>query len=105
MRLPIYYATFNGDLFNLPAGPVSFALGGEYYGERWTRSPDSLNSTFQTIGSVDSEGSRVNRDVWSIYEEVRVPLRARRGTSGVSIALKLTLPSASSGSARILLRC
>ena len=33
---PIYYATFNGDLFNLPAGPVSFALGGEYYGERWT---------------------------------------------------------------------
>ena len=73
-ELPIYYATFNGDLFNLPAGPVSFALGGEYYGERWSRDPDSLNSTFQTIGSVDSEGSRVNRDVWSIYEEVRVPL-------------------------------
>ena len=72
-ELPIYYATFNGDLFNLPAGPVSFALGGEYYGERWSRDPDSLNSTFQTIGSVDSEGSRVNRDVWSIYEEVRVP--------------------------------
>ena len=29
-ELPIYYATFNGDLFNLPAGPVSFAIGGEY---------------------------------------------------------------------------
>src|SRR6476661_7528065 len=28
-ELPIYYATFNGDLFNLPAGPVSFAIGGE----------------------------------------------------------------------------
>ena len=70
---PIAYATFNGDLFNLPAGPVSIAIGGEYYGERWTRTPDSLNTTFSTIGSVDSEGSRVNRDVWSIYEEIRVP--------------------------------
>ncbi len=70
---PIAYATFNGDLFNLPAGPVSFAIGGEYYGERWTRNPDSLNTTFQTIGSTDREGARVNRDVWSIYEEVRVP--------------------------------
>ena len=27
-ELPIYYGTFNGDLFNLPAGPVSFAIGG-----------------------------------------------------------------------------
>ncbi|OLE10841.1 MAG: hypothetical protein DME64_01750 [Verrucomicrobia bacterium] len=72
-ELPLAYATINGDLFNLPAGPVSFALGGEYHGERWDRKPDSLNTTFSTIGSVDSEGSRVNRDVWSIYEEVRVP--------------------------------
>jgi iron complex outermembrane receptor protein len=70
---PLAYATFNGDLFNLPAGPVSFAIGGEYYGERWDRKPDSLNTTFQTIGSTDREGARVNRDVWSIYEEVRVP--------------------------------
>jgi len=72
-EMPIYYATFNGDLFNLPAGPVSFALGGEYYGERWSRNPDSLNVTFQSIGSTDRQGARVNRDVWSIYEEVRVP--------------------------------
>src|SRR6266540_2362852 len=72
-ELPIGYATVNGDLFNLPAGPVSFAIGGEYYGERWDRKPDSLNTTFSSIGSVDSEGSRVNRDVWSIYEEIRVP--------------------------------
>jgi iron complex outermembrane recepter protein len=70
---PLAYATFNGDLFNLPAGPVAFAIGGEYYGERWERQPDSLNTTFSTIGSTDSEASRVNRDVWSIYEEIRVP--------------------------------
>ncbi|HZS19006.1 MAG TPA: TonB-dependent receptor [Candidatus Udaeobacter sp.] len=72
-ELPLGYATFNGDLFNLPAGPVSFAIGGEYHGERWNRRPDSLNTTFQSIGSTDREGARVNRDVWGIYEEIRVP--------------------------------
>ncbi|MGB6794330.1 MAG: TonB-dependent receptor, partial [Pseudolabrys sp.] len=72
-ELPIYYATFNGDLFNLPAGPVSFAIGGEYDAPRFTRDRDALNNTFATIGSVDGQSFRVNRDVWGIYEEVRVP--------------------------------
>jgi iron complex outermembrane recepter protein len=72
-ELPLGYATINGDLFNLAAGPVSFAIGGEYRGERITRNRDPLNQTFTSIGSVDGQGFRVNRDVWSIYEEVRVP--------------------------------
>ena len=72
-ELPLGYATINGDLFNLPAGPVSFAIGGEYRAERMTRDRDSLNQTFQSIGSTDGQGFRANRDVWSIYEEVRVP--------------------------------
>jgi len=72
-ELPIGYATFNGDLFNLPAGPVSFAIGGEYDAPRFTRDRDALNNTFQTIGSVDGQSFRVNRDIWGIYEEVRVP--------------------------------
>src|ERR1700746_525247 len=72
-ELPIGYATFNGDLFNLPAGPVSFALGGEYDAPRWTRDRDALNTTFQSIGSNNGESARVNRDVWAIYQEVRVP--------------------------------
>ena len=72
-ELPLGYATINGDLFNLPAGPVSFAIGGEYRGERMTRDRDPLNSTFQSIGSNGGQGARVNRDVWAIYQEVRVP--------------------------------
>ena len=72
-ELPIAYATINGDLFNLPAGLVAFALGGEYDAPRWTRDRDPLNTTFQSIGSTDGGSARVNRDVWSIYEEVRVP--------------------------------
>src|SRR5438067_90762 len=72
-ELPIGYVTVNGDLFSLPAGPVSFALGSEYDAPRWTRDRDALNTTFQSIGSTNGESARVNRDVWSIYEEVRVP--------------------------------
>jgi iron complex outermembrane recepter protein len=71
---PMGYFNLNGDLFNLPAGPVSFALGAEYRGERYENNPDSLNTTFNTIGSTDLEASRVNRDVWGFYQEVRIPV-------------------------------
>ena len=73
-ELPLGYFTFNGDLFNLPAGPVSFAIGVDYHGERWRNDPDSLNTTFNTIGATDLEVSLANRDVWSTYQEVRVPI-------------------------------
>jgi hypothetical protein len=72
-ELPIYYATINGDLFNLPGGPVSFAIGGEYDAPRFTRDRDALSTTFQSIGATDGQSFRVNRDIWGIYEEVRVP--------------------------------
>src|SRR5205814_4433780 len=63
-----------GDLFNLPAGPVSFAAGVEYRGERWRSDPDSQSTMFDTISVPDVEASRVNRDVWATYQEVRIPV-------------------------------
>jgi iron complex outermembrane recepter protein len=73
-ELPLGYFHLDGDLFNLPAGPVSFALGLEYRGERWRDDPDSENTTFDTIGGTDFEASKVNRDVWATYQEVRIPI-------------------------------
>jgi iron complex outermembrane receptor protein len=73
-ELPLGYFQLNGDLFNLPAGPISFAAGIEYHGERWRSDPDSENTSFDTIGSTDFEASRVNRDVWTTYQEVRIPV-------------------------------
>jgi len=73
-ELPLGYFTLNGDAFNLPAGPASFALGLEYRGERWRDDPDSLTTTFNTVGGGNFEASRVNRDVWSTYQEVRIPV-------------------------------
>ena len=73
-ELPLGYFAINGDLFNLPAGPVSVAVGVEYRGERWKSDPDSQSTTFDTFSLHDTEASRVNRDVWATYQEVRLPV-------------------------------
>jgi hypothetical protein len=73
-ELPLGYFTLNGDAFNLPAGPVSFALGLEYRGERGSDNPDPLGTTFNSVGGGNREASRVNRDVWATYQEVRIPV-------------------------------
>ena len=75
-ELPLGYFSLNGDMFNLPAGPLSFALGVEYHGERWKSDPDSLSTTFNSsIGPPEPgrQASKLNRDVWATYQEVRVP--------------------------------
>jgi iron complex outermembrane receptor protein len=64
----------NGDLFSLPAGPVSFAVGGEHRTEHATDEPDALTASSQTIGSINFGPTHGNRDVWSVYWEIRVPV-------------------------------
>jgi len=63
-----------GDLFNLPAGPISFAVGGERRTERASDQPDALISSGHTLGGVTFASTRGSRDVWSIYWEVRLPV-------------------------------
>jgi iron complex outermembrane recepter protein len=74
-----------GELWNLPAGPISFAVGSEHRTEHERDEPDALMASGQTIGapklSIDQEELRPNflptkgsRDVWSMYWEVRVPV-------------------------------
>src|SRR5437868_9694439 len=65
-----------GDLFNLPAGPISFAIGGEHRFEHASDQPDSLISSGGTIGNVTFESTKGSRQVWSIYWEVRLPVRS-----------------------------
>ena len=67
-------ALLNGDLFPLPAGPVSFALGTEHRKETVNDQPDPLNTSFSSIGGVDLEATRGSRDVWSYFGELRIPI-------------------------------
>jgi iron complex outermembrane receptor protein len=67
-----------GELWNLPAGPIAFAIGGEHRTEHATDQPDALTASGQIIGVADFIGrfgqTNGSRDVWSIYWEVRVPV-------------------------------
>lgn len=63
-----------GDLWSLPAGPISFAAGGEHRKETVNDQPDGLTASGQTTGSPTLFSTRGSRDVWSIYWEVRVPV-------------------------------
>jgi iron complex outermembrane receptor protein len=74
-----------GELWNLPAGPISFAIGSEHRTEQENDVPDALTASHQIIGAEklqnqeqnpvpDFLSTRGSRDVWSVYWEVRVPV-------------------------------
>ena len=67
-------AKVNGDLFNVPAGPVSFAIGTEHRTEHTSDQPDALTSSGQTTGATNFAPTKGSRDVWSAWWEVRVPI-------------------------------
>src|SRR6266567_8698569 len=65
-----------GDLWNLPAGPISFAVGGEHRKETVNVQSDALAGSGETISAAPANflPTKGSRDVWSIYWEVRVPV-------------------------------
>lgn len=63
-----------GELLNLPAGPIAFALGAEHRTERARDTPDALTIAGQTIGANNFTSTTGSRDVWSTYWEVLVPI-------------------------------
>lgn len=67
-------AKLYGDIWNLPAGPLSFALGGEHRKETASDEPDPLTSSGQTIGATNFQPTRGNRNVFSLYGELRIPI-------------------------------
>jgi iron complex outermembrane recepter protein len=64
----------NGDLCNLPGGPISFAIGTEHLTNHTSDNPDALVSSGQTTGAVNFGPTHGSRDSWSQYWEVRIPV-------------------------------
>ncbi|MBT1064698.1 TonB-dependent receptor [Bowmanella sp. Y26] len=66
-------ASIGGDLFDLPAGPVSFSLYAEYLNESTAAIPDQriLNKEFAGLTGLITEGER---DRYGISGEVLVPI-------------------------------
>ena len=64
----------NGDLFKLPAGPVSFALGGQHLSDHFFDQPDGLTEAGQISGFTVFATTRGSRDSWATFWEARIPV-------------------------------
>ena len=81
-------ASVAGSLFDLPAGPLGFAVGAEYRKEKSVDDLDILTNTGGNSGNIipDTRGSF---DVNELYGEVEVPI-----LSGVPLAERLSVRGA-----------
>ncbi len=64
----------SGELFDLPAGPVSLALGGEHREERGETIRDGATGKGDTVGFNSGVGFTGQRDVESLFSEVNIPV-------------------------------
>ncbi|MCY7319425.1 MAG: TonB-dependent receptor [Ramlibacter sp.] len=73
--LQLFSANITGDLFNLPAGPVSFATGYEYRDYEGFYQPDPITvaGEYNGVPSLPTSGQY---DVNEVYTEFSVPLLA-----------------------------
>lgn len=63
------------ELFNLPAGPLAIAVGGEYRREKYADLPDAIFSSGDIIGSGgDLQPTDASRRVFAAFTEVSIPV-------------------------------
>ncbi|QJR02051.1 TonB-dependent receptor [Sphingobium yanoikuyae] len=68
-------ASIAGTLFELPAGPVSVALGAEYRKDKYTFSPSPLDLANE-YGAVSQKALAGAYDVKELFGELRIPILA-----------------------------
>jgi outer membrane receptor protein involved in Fe transport len=66
--------TVNGELFDLPAGPVGFAVGGVYHEESLAFEPDYPQRSGDLVGFNQAAPLHGARDVYSAFAEISIPI-------------------------------
>ena len=66
-----FYTT---DLFDLPAGPVGFAFGGDWRREQFDFNPDDTDKTGDQIGVGIAKPSFGGRKAYGIFAETQIPI-------------------------------
>lgn len=77
-------------LFELPQGPVEFAVGAEYRDESTENKPDALLASTGTIGGTNFQTTRGDRRVTEVYFESVAPMW-RQNDRGQQFDLELAL--------------
>jgi len=68
------FSLSNGELLQLPGGPVGFAFGLEYRWETMLQSPDEAGSSGDVIGSSTDNVTAEDREIGGTFAEFRVPI-------------------------------
>ena len=63
-----------GDAFNLPAGPLLYAVGAQYWRESLTDTPDLLTQQGKVVGSIQQSAADAERDIWATFIEFGIPI-------------------------------
>src|SRR5262249_54954558 len=66
-----FYTT---DLFEMPAGPVGFAFGGDWRREQFYFNPDDENKTGDEIGVGQAKANFGGRKAYGIFAETQIPI-------------------------------
>ena len=69
---------FTGKLFDLPAGPVSVATGGEERVETYTQDYGPEDQAGTIIGSTIQRNTDADREDLSAYAEVKIPITSKK---------------------------
>jgi iron complex outermembrane recepter protein len=73
-ELWVIEAVATGDAFDLPAGPLGLAVGAQYRDQSFTSIPSGTAQNFNFSFVVGGEAFDVERDVWAVFGEVRIPV-------------------------------
>jgi outer membrane receptor protein involved in Fe transport len=70
----VLHGETHGDVFDLPAGPLSAAFGAEYRKDEASFVPDTAKQLFDIEGFNPAKATRGGYDVSEFFGEVRIPL-------------------------------
>src|SRR5881398_3012862 len=65
---------YTTSLFELPAGGIGFAVGGQFRRETLEENPDMLNVEGDIVGNSPVPGAQGSRNSYAIYAETRIPI-------------------------------
>ena len=90
-QLMQYDIKANGRLWDLPAGPIGVAFGGETRTESISDIPDTLSSQFQIVSEGGVQPSHGSRDSDALYGELGIPLFTRQNAQTALEQLEVQL--------------
>src|SRR5207237_4186841 len=83
---------FTTDLFDLPAGGIGFAIGGQFRRESLNEDPDQLNINGDIAGNSAIAPARGGRKAYAIFVESSIPIFSENNAIGRLHASHITSP-------------